>query len=147
MEGYLSKTISLILCFVMLVLAPLIITYGTHDMEARNELLSDVSEFLDKVADKHAITQSDLDIFSLTCQSHGMTLHVEVDRLVKTVTPTPTGNSVVYIAADDISKINSTDIIRVRLKEDSMTPYRKLLQTILGINRNEYSLTLTKMAK
>lgn len=148
MEGFLSKAIALLLVFLMLIVAPLITIYGSHEFEERNELLSDVSEFLDKVTDKHAITQTDLDVFNMTVQSHGMVLNVEVDRVVKTVTQLSSGeNSTTYIAADDISFINPTDIVRVRLTETSMTPFRKLLRTFLNLDRQPYQLTLAKMAK
>jgi hypothetical protein len=148
MEGFVSKAISLVLIVLMLIIAPLIHTYGVHDAEARMELLSDVTEFLDKVTDKHSITQDDLDSFILKVESHGLVLSVSVDRKVKTATLMPTGEvSTTYIVADDMSVINPRDIVCVHIEETSTTPFKRFCRTILKIDEGDYVLDMAKMAK
>lgn len=148
MEGFVSKAVSLVLVLLMLIIAPLIHTYGVHDAEARMELLSDVTEFLDKVTDKHSITQDDIDEFTLAVESHGFVLSVEVDRLVKISTPMTTGGiNTTYVAADDLTVVNPRDVVRVRLRETSTTPFKKFCREFLKIDEGAYSLDMAKMAK
>ncbi len=148
MEGFVSKAVSLILIILMLIIAPLIHTYGVHDAEARMELLADVTEFLDKVTDKHSVTQDDIDAFILTAESHGMVLSVKIDRLVKTATLVAPGKvSTTYIAADDMTVVNPRDIVKVTLKETSTTPFKKFCRWFLKLDEGDYSLTMSKMAK
>ena len=51
------------------------------------------------------------------------------------------------ISADDISKLNPRDIIQVKLKEISSTPYKKLISTVLRLNTQKYELCLAKMVR
>ena len=132
----------------MLIIAPLINVYGTHESEDKMALLNDVSLFLDKVTDKGSITEYDLNEFYMQVESHGMVLNVEVKRLVKTTVMLPDNTiSTTYISADDISKLNPRDIIQVKLKEISSTPYKKLISTVLRLNTQKYELCLAKMVR
>lgn len=148
MHGFLSRVVGIILAFLMLVVAPLLNTYGTQEMENRMETLNDVSEFLDKVTDKGEISEDDLNEFYLAAESHGMTLDVKVERLVKTATLLDDGTvSTAYIVAEDYSNLNVGDIVKVELKELSTTPYKKLLNTFLRIEKRTYELDMAKMVK
>ena len=146
MEGFLTRVISIILAFLMLIAAPLINTYGVQDMENRIELLNDVSDFLDKQTDKHAITEYDLNQFYLDAESHGMTVDVEVSRYTQTTTTLQDGTiKTLYIVADDISSLNTHDILQVKVTEVSTTPYKKLLNIFLKIYDEPYEVELAKM--
>ena len=148
MHGFLSRIVGLILAFVMLIICPLINAYGVQEMEDRVELLNDVSEFLDKQTDKGGITDEDMDQFYVNVQSHGMILNVKVDRLVKTATTA--GDRTIhttYIAADDNTVLNKHDILRVKLTEQSSTPYKRLLAVFLRIDDDPYKLEMAKMVK
>lgn len=148
MEGFVSKAVGLVLILLMLIIAPLIHVYGVHDAESRMEMLSDVTEFLDKVTDKHAITQDDIDAFILKAESHGMVVSVQVDRLVKTSVRLSTGEvSTSYIAADDLSVVNPRDVVRVKIQETSTTPFKKFCRLFLKIDEGQYTLEMAKMAK
>lgn len=148
MHGFLSRVVGLILAFLLLVVAPLLNTYGTQEMENRMETLNDVSEFLDKVTDKGEITEDDLNEFYLAAESHGMTLDVKVERLVKTATLLDDGTvSTTYIVADDYHNLNVGDIVKVQLEEISTTPYKKMLNTFLRIENRSYKLDMAKMVK
>lgn len=148
MHGFLSRTVGVILAFLLLVVAPLLDTYGVQEMENRMETLNDVSEFLDKVTDKGEITEDDLNEFYLAVESHGMTLDVKVLRLVKTATLLDDGTvSTVYIVADNNRDLNVGDIVKVELEEISTTPYKKLLNIFLRLDTHTYELDMAKMVK
>ncbi len=148
MHGFLSRTAGLVLVFLLLVVAPLLDTYGVQEMENRMETLNDVSEFLDKVTDKGEITEDDLNAFYLAVESHGMMLDVRVERLVKTATLLDDGTvSTAYIMADDRHSLNVGDIVKVELREMSTTPYKKLLNMFLRLETRTYGLDMAKMVR
>lgn len=148
MHGFLSKLVGLILAFFILIVGPLINAYGTQEMENRVELLNTVCEFMDKQTDKGMITKEDMNQFYIDVESHGMILDVTVDRLVKTATKLGDGTiHTTYIAADDNSVLNQHDILQVKLKEVSSTPYKRLLNAFLKIDDNAYELDMAKMVK
>lgn len=148
MDGFLSKVIGLILAFFMLIVAPLLHAYGIQELENRMETLNEVSEFLDRVTDKGEITEDDLNEFYLAVEAHGMTLDVRVDRMVKTVTLRADGSiSTTYIAADDNHILNVGDIVKVKLDEVSVTPYRRLMRMFLRLEERVYQLDMAKMVK
>lgn len=148
MDGFLSKTVGLILAFFLLIVAPLLHTYGIRELENRMEALNEVSEFLDRVTDKGEITEDDLNEFYLAVEAHGMTLDVRVNRMVKTVTLLNDGStSTTYIAADDIHVLNVGDIVKVELNEVTVTPYRRLMRLFLRLEERTYMLDMAKMVK
>lgn len=148
MEGFLSRLLGILLAFLMLIVAPLINVYGIQEMEERIEILNDTTEFLDKSTDKGQITEEDLNEFYLKVESHGMTLDVQVSRLVKVATLGPDGKvNTTYIAADNMENLNVKDIVHVELKEISTTPYKKLLNMFLNISQEQYQLDMAKMVK
>jgi hypothetical protein len=61
MTDFVNKVITLVLIFVMLVLAPLLISYMSTDMITERLVLNDVSQFIDKVTDKSLVSEHDLD--------------------------------------------------------------------------------------
>jgi len=150
LEGFLSKCISIILLFFLLIIAPMINIYGQHEMQGRMEILNEVTEFLDKVTDKGEITQDDINEFTLKVESHGLVLDVDIDRLVKTVTlvnGTSDKLDVAYIAADDISKLSTGNIVKVTVKEVSTTRFKKLLNIFLKFDEPNFELTMSKMVR
>mgnify|MGYP004694331769 FL=1 len=84
MSDFINKIITIILVFVMLVLAPILVSYKNDDMLARREILNDVELFIDKVQDTSSITNDDLNKLYLDCNSHGITVDVSVKRLIAT---------------------------------------------------------------
>lgn len=150
MEGFLSKCISIILIFFLLIIAPMINIYGQHEMQGRMEILNDVTAFLDRVTDKGEITQDDIDEFNLTVESHGLVLDVDIDRLVKTATLIDASTEeldITYIAADDITKLSSGNVVKVSVKEISTTRFKKLLNIFLKFNEPNFELTMSKMVR
>ncbi len=130
----------------MLIISPLINSYCITEMENRRQLLNEVTNFLDTVTDKKAISNDDLNQFYLKIESYGMVLDVQINRLVKTATLENDGKvNVTYIAADDISLLNQRDVVQVRLIQKSESAYQKILNLFVGINEERYSLTMAEM--
>lgn len=124
--------------------------YGQHEMQGRMEILNDVTAFLDRVTDKGEITQDDIDEFTLTVESHGLVLDVDIDRLVKTATLIDASTKeldITYIAADDITKLSSGNVIKVSVKEISTTRFKKLLNIFLKFNEPNFELAMSKMVR
>jgi outer membrane lipoprotein-sorting protein len=146
MNGFLSRIISLVLVFLMLILAPLLYSYCVTEMENRRQLLNEVTSFLDVVTDKKSITNDDMNEFYMKAASYGMVLDVQINRLVKTATLEGDGNvNVTYIAADDISLLNQKDVVQIKLKEKSQSAYQKILSIFIGVDDENYSLTMAEM--
>jgi outer membrane lipoprotein-sorting protein len=146
MNGFLSRIISLVLVFLMLILAPLLYSYCVTEMENRRQLLNEVTSFLDVVTDKKSITNDDMNEFYMKVASYGMVLDVQINRLVKTATLEGDGNvNVTYIAADDISLLNQKDVVQIKLKEKSQSAYQKILSIFIGVDDENYSLTMAEM--
>jgi hypothetical protein len=148
MNGFLSRIISLVLVFFMLILAPLVNSYCVTEMENRRQLLNEVTSFLDVVSDKKTISNDDLDEFYLKVSSYGMVLDVQVNRLVKTATLEADGTvNITYMSADDINLLNQRDVVQVKLTEKSQSAYQKILNIFLGVDDENYSLTMAEMVR
>lgn len=148
MTGHLSRIISLILAFLMLIIAPLIYSYSVSEMEDRRLILNDVTSFLDKVTDKGTITEDDLTQFALQVNSHGMVIKPTIKRLIRASVTTPEGNvRTINVAVDDIYSLNQRDTVQVTLEEVSVSAYRKLIQAILRIDEGPYTLEMAAVVR
>ena len=137
MSDFINKIITIILVFVMLVLAPILVSYKNDDMLARREILNDVELFIDKVQDTSSITNDDLNKLYLDCNSHGITVDVSVKRLIATQTN--------YFAVSEesaLQSINDGDIIQVSIKELGISPSRRASYKILGLDESGLDFTL-----
>lgn len=153
MVDTISKILSIVLIFLMLVLAPLLISYKIDDAVARREILFEVTQFIDKVRDTQSVTDTDLDQFYQNCNSHGLTVDVRVRRLVKTVVidPYPEIDShteevtVEYTITDDpaaLYNFNKGDGVQVVVEEIGISPSRSFMYRVLGADSGPLKFTL-----
>lgn len=149
MSDFLNKIVTIILIFIMLVVAPLLISYKSDNMLARREILNDVEVFIDKVQDTSSITEDDLNNLYIKCNSHGLTVDVTVKRLIATaVFDTVSGETVAqtnYFAVDgkeDLKNINAGDIVQVNVKEVTVSASRRATYAILKIDEGALDFTL-----
>lgn len=147
MVDTISKILSIVLIFLMLIMAPLLISYKIDDAVARREVLFDVTQFIDKVRDTQTVTDADLDQFYQNCNSHGLTVDVRVRRLVKTVVVDPKTQdvSVEYTINDDPSALfnfNKGDGVQVIVEEIGISPARAYMYRVLGADSGPLKLTL-----
>lgn len=148
MAGHLTRIVSLLLTFVMLIIAPLIYTYSITEMEGRRLILNDVTQFLDKVTDKGTITEDDLTEFTLLVNSHGIVIKPVVKRLVRSSIVTPSGEiRTIHVSVDDLTSLNQRDTVQVKLQEVSSSIYRRLLKTMLRIDEGEYTLEMAAVVR
>ena len=165
MVDTISKILSIVLIFLMLVLAPLLISYKIDDAVARREILFEVTQFIDKVRDTQTVSRGDLDQLYQNCNSHGLTVDVRVRRLVKTVvidpypengphtetdphpeTDTHTEEVIVeYTINDDpaaLRNFNKGDGVQVVVEEIGISPSRSFMYRVLGADSGPLKFTL-----
>jgi hypothetical protein len=147
MVDTISKILSIVLIFLMLVLAPLLISYKIDDAVARREVLFEVTQFIDKVRDTQSVTDTDLDQFYQNCNSHGLTVDVRVRRLVKTVVIDPDTEEVIveYTINDDpaaLYNFNKGDGVQVVVEEIGISPSRSFMYRVLGADSGPLKFTL-----
>ena len=153
MVDTISKILSIVLIFLMLVLAPLLISYKIDDAVARREVLFEVTQFIDKVRDTQSVTDADLDQFYQNCNSHGLTVDVRVRRLVKTVVIDPYPETdphteevtVEYTINDDpaaLYNFNKGDGVQVVVEEIGISPSRSFMYRVLGADSGPLKFTL-----
>ena len=147
MVDTISKILSIVLIFLMLVLAPLLRSYKIDDAVARREVLFEVTQFIDKVRDTQSVTDADLDQFYQNCNSHGLTVDVRVRRLVKTVVIDSHTEEVTveYTIIDDpaaLYNFNKGDGVQVVVEEISISPSRSFMYRVLGADSGPLKFTL-----
>jgi hypothetical protein len=150
MVDTISKILSIVLIFLMLVLAPLLISYKIDDAVARREILFEVTQFIDKVRDTQTVSPGDLDQLYQNCNSHGLTVDVRVRRLVKTVVIDPHDPhteevTVEYTINDDpaaLYNFNKGDGVQVVVEEIGISPSRSFMYRVLGADSGPLKFTL-----
>lgn len=158
MSDFLNKVITIILIFVLLVLAPLLISYMSTDMVTERLVLNDVTQFIDKTTDKALITQQDLDELYMAVNSHGNSFDVDVYRyqLVEEELPGDKTKTL-YLKLDDVEileaaeadekdeykvKLNIKDVVKVHVEESALSPGKRLFWTVLRVDKGKFSFSL-----
>lgn len=153
MSDFLNKVITIILIFVLLVLAPLLISYMSTDMVTERLVLNDVTQFIDKTTDKALITQQDLNELYMAVNSHGNSFDVDVYRyqLVEEDLPGDKTKSL-YLKLDDVErlesgdldkvKLNIKDVVKVHVEEAALSPGKRLFWTVLRVDKGKFSFSL-----
>lgn len=147
MSDFINKIITVVLAFVMLVMAPLLISYKSDNMLARRSIMNEVELFIDKVQDNVNVTEEDLDNLYLSCNSYGLNVDVTVRRLIAAAVYDEDADvaQTNYFAVDDmesLTNMNAGDILQVTVKEVSISASRKATYTILGIDEGNLEFTL-----
>ena len=147
MSDFINKVVTIILVFVMLVIAPMLISYKTEDMLAKRQILNDVEMIIDKVQDTANITQDDINKLYIDCNSHGLTVDVQVKRMVATsVYDTNEGVAKTnYFAVDEralLETINAGDIIQVNIKEITISTSRRATYRLIGLDEGPLEFSL-----
>ena len=167
MTDFLNKVISIILIFIMLVLAPLLISYTSTDMVSYRLILNEVTQFIDKVADRGELTKDDLNMLYLAVNSHGGAYDVKVNvyNRVSIKVPTDNGNGEIvksiYIknsVADALAygfvidgtttttgtaHLDRGQLVQVNVKAIGNTPSKQLLWSVLKMDAGDFNITLT----
>ena len=147
MSDFINKLITVVLIFILLVMAPMLISYKLDEMVAHREILNDVELFIDRVKDTSTITKNDINSLYMDCNSHGLTVDVRIKRLIQTdVFDTSIGVSQTnYFAVDDeesLKNINAGDIIQVQIEELTTSSAKRATYRILGLDEGPMKFTL-----
>ena len=106
MTDFINKIITIVLIFIMLILAPLLISYMSTDMVTERLVLNEVSQFIDKVTDKGLITEYDINDLYLGVNSHGGNYDVTIEHYQLLEEPLSDGSTkLLYVKQDDIEQI------------------------------------------
>ncbi|GHU97109.1 hypothetical protein FACS1894208_12390 [Clostridia bacterium] len=142
-----SKILCIVLIFLMLIVAPLLISYKVDDAAARREVLFDVTQFIDKVRDTRALTQGEIDQLYSDCNSHGLAVDVRIRRLIKYITPTDEAGTVKieYLSTEDIASLGAFskgDGVQITVKEIAVSPARSYMYGVFGAEDGPLEFTL-----
>ena len=150
-----NKIVTILLIFVMLVIAPLTWAYVRAEMTSERLVLNEMSSFLDRVSDKATVTQQDLDDLYLGLNSAGGTYDVKVKRHIRMATKDENNQARTLYLSDDVIKVengkkvsvtmNTGDVVKITVKEVGVSPSKRLLWAILRIDsgKTDFSLAST----
>lgn len=144
MADFPNKVVTVVLTFVMLVLAPILWSYERGEMITERMVLNEISQFLDRVTDKGFITQNDLDDLYLAVNSSGGAYDVDVKRYIRMATQDENGEPrTLYLSADYLDmKLNPGDIIKVTVDDIGISPHKRLLWSLLRLDAGESKFSL-----
>ena len=161
MTDFINKVITIVLIFIMLILAPLLISYMSTDMVTERLVLNEVSQFIDKVTDKGIITEYDINDLYLGINSHGGNYDVTIEHYQLLEEPLPDGSTkLLYVKQDDVEAIvdgrynrpetdedtsvslNVKDVVKVHVESVSMSPGRRLFWSVLRVDRGNFEFSL-----
>lgn len=151
MVDFPNKILTIILVFVMLVIAPITWMYTRDDMISDRLVLNEVAQFIDKTTDKALITQQDIDDLYIGINASGGTYDVKVKRYMPTPIPAGAGESrLLYSNVDYIDPVtgdalpmNKGDFVKVTVEEVGQSTAKRLLWTILKMDSGKTKITLT----
>lgn len=143
MTDFLNKVVTLILIFILLILAPLLISYMSTEMTTQRLVLNEVTQFIDRVTDKASITTEDLDDLYLGVNSHGGIFNVDVERFIKVASENPDGTvKTLYYAADTLEVLNQSDVVKVTVSETGMSGGSRLMWLLLKVDKGKFEFSL-----
>ena len=145
MSDFINKVITIALIFILLVMAPLLISYKTDEMMAKRQILNDVANFIDMVKDTGSLNQDNLDRLYIDCNSYGIAVDVKVKRLIRTEITKDGESKTVYYSVDKVEELesmNKGDIIKVTVEEIGISTARRLAYNILKLDEGKFEFSL-----
>lgn len=142
MSSFLEKVITVILIFVLLVLAPLLNSYKHTEGVTQRLVLNEVTQFIDRVTDKAQVTQLDIDDLYLGVNSHGGIFDVKVERYIRIASDDGGTVRTLYYTHDDLSTLNVGDVVKVTVEEVGMSSGRRLEWLLLKIDSGNFKFSL-----
>lgn len=145
MSDFINKVVTIALIFIMLVIAPLLISYKTDEMIAKRQILNDVANFIDMVKDTGSLSQDNLDKLYIECNSYGIAVDVKVKRLIRTEIAKDGESKTVYYSVDKVEELesmNKGDIIKVTVEEIGVSTARRLVYNILKLDEGKFKFSL-----
>lgn len=143
MLDFINKVITITLVFLLMVIAPITISYMTNDMISQREVLNEITQFIDKVTDKATITQTDLDDLYIGLNATGGTYNATVKRYIRLATQNDDGSTkVIYMADDTVDSLNIGDVVKVEVEEVGVSSAKRLLRMLVGVDSDAFNTSL-----
>ena len=143
MLDFINKVITITLVFLLMVIAPITISYMTTDMISQREVLNEITQFIDKVTDKSTITQTDLDDLYIGLNATGGTYNATVKRYIRLATQNDDGSTkVIYMADDTVDALNIGDVVKVEVEEVGVSSAKRLLRMLVGVDSGAFNTSL-----
>lgn len=139
MTDFISKIITLILIFIMCVIAPLMISYASTQATCNRLALNETVVFIDTVTNKGYITPEDIRSFNISLNSHGRVFKSTIERQVLVEEPLPDSTTKICYFTEDISDItkeqalNTGDIVKVSVEGVTASDGERLMVAILRV--------------
>lgn len=153
MLNYMGKIFTIIMVFLMIVIAPICNHFVNEDGVSRLLVLNEMTLFLDKVCDKGTITEHDLDELYNDLNSHGFVMDVDVNRMIRVSFTEADGElKESYIKADEAAKgetieLNQHDVVQIHAYEIIDNPARRILYQFTHIDNKGADFTLAKTVR
>lgn len=135
--------------FLLLVIAPYTVASTVSDYMARTEILRDMTNFTDTVADNRIVTQQNLEDFTLNISSHGMIVSPEITKYTLVTNPKPgTTNEIAYTLVKQEGEVGAGtefvkgDYIVVRVKSLGYNGAQRIIMGILNAFYPTFDCTL-----
>lgn len=142
MVDFPNKVVTIILVFVMMVLAPITWVYVRSEMVSQRLVLNEMANFIDKVTDKASITKQDLDDLYVGVNAAGGTYDVRVKRYIRTSVQDGSTTRTLYLADDSVGTLNIGDVVKVTVVEVGTSPTKRLLWSLLRIDSGDGKFSL-----
>ena len=148
MGDYVNKVITMILVFIMLVLAPLTFVYVKSEAKADKLAMNEVTQFLDKVTDKASITERDKDDLYMGVNASGGAYDVSIKRYIRLATTDEDGKArTIWLSADSEGDMNLGDRVKVTVKSVGVSPAKRLLWSLLRIDSGDSTFSLASTVR
>lgn len=151
MSDFINKVVTIILIFVLLIIAPLVNMYTSEYEMAKQKILYDTSSFIDQVVDDKYISDDDLNSFYAQCNSHGIAVNVSVKRLIRSDVPNvdKTETKIVYYSSDvsNTTEFNSNDVVKIDVSEVGISTARRLMYSVMRFDSGKFELSLAREVK
>lgn len=143
MTDAINKFVLVILAVLVLIVAPLTMSYVKSEEVTERLVLNEVTQFIDKCTDKGSVTDTDLDDLYLGVNATGGVYNVTVRRFVRVATEDETGKvRSLYFSNDDLTVLNVGDVVQVHVEELTLSPAKRLLWAVLRIDEGKFEFTL-----
>lgn len=148
MTDFVNKIITLFMIFLLLVVAPLLISYMSTELTTQRLVLNEVTQFLDRVTDKASVLETDINDLYLGVNAHGGSFDVSVKRYVRVASERvdeKTGENVVntlYFSNEDLEECHTGDVIKVTVEEIGISPAKRILWNVLRIDSGKFKFSL-----
>ena len=154
MSDFINKIVTIILIFVLLIIAPLVNVYTSEYSMSKREILNDTSSFIDQVIDEKTLSADNINKFYTQCNSHGLAVDVTIKRLIKAEIPdadqyNQNSEKTVYYSTNVTSDtvFNPKDIVKVEIQEVGVSTARRVIYNISRIDNGRFEFSLAGEVK